>query len=82
MPRMDGTGPTGQGSMTGRGRGPCSTPELNDSQATSQQPSSWFGRMLQGTLGSFGIGAYGVGRGGGRRMGAGRGQGRARRRTF
>ncbi|HOR57784.1 MAG TPA: DUF5320 family protein, partial [bacterium] len=23
MPRQDGTGPTGQGPMTGRGMGPC-----------------------------------------------------------
>lgn len=27
MPRMDGTGPAGAGSMTGRGLGPCGTGE-------------------------------------------------------
>jgi hypothetical protein len=28
MPRRDGTGPMGAGSMTGRGLGPCADPEL------------------------------------------------------
>lgn len=27
MPRLDGTGPNGQGSMTGRGMGNCGTPK-------------------------------------------------------
>ena len=28
MPTQDGTGPVGQGSMTGRGLGPCNTSEF------------------------------------------------------
>ena len=46
MARRDGTGPMGQGPMTGRGMGPCA--ETNNYGA-------------------------GLGRGGGRRMGMGRG---------
>ncbi|MDH7481994.1 MAG: DUF5320 domain-containing protein [Armatimonadota bacterium] len=82
MPGMDGTGPAGQGPMTGRGQGPCNPLGTNSSQATPQQPISWLGKILQGTLGSFGLGAYGIRRGGGRGMGGGRRQGRGRRRTF
>jgi len=77
MPRMDGTGPTGQGPMTGRGQGPCGTSGLKTPQSTAQQPGSWLGRLLQGTM--AGLGAYGSRRGGGRGMGGGRGQGRGRR---
>ena len=29
MPRMDGTGPTGQGAKTGRGLGPCGSGAAN-----------------------------------------------------
>ncbi len=79
MPRMDGTGPLGQGPMTGRGLGPCGssgvrTPQLNQSQ------SSWFSRLwgLFRTGNSYG----GVGAGGGRGLARGRGQGRGRGRAF
>lgn len=82
MPRMDGTGPAGQGPMTGRGLGPCGTSGAGTPQGIPQQSSSWFGRLLQLGLGGLGLGTYGVGRGGGRGMGGGRGQGRGGRRTF
>ncbi|NLG07417.1 DUF5320 domain-containing protein [Candidatus Peribacteria bacterium] len=43
MPARDGTGPDGQGPLTGRGAGPCA------GDRTAYQPSSfwrrgWFGR--------------------------------------
>jgi len=70
MPRMDGTGPAGQGLMTGRGQGSCGTSGPTTPPVAQQQPSSWLGRMLQGALGGFGV--SGVRRGGGRRQGRGR----------
>ena len=82
MPRMDGTGPAGQGPVTGRGLGPCGTSGVNTPQAASQQSSSWLGRLVQGALSGFGLGTSGVRRGGGRGMGGGRGQGKGRRPTF
>ncbi|MCE5199597.1 MAG: NifB/NifX family molybdenum-iron cluster-binding protein [Armatimonadota bacterium] len=82
MPRMDGTGPTGQGPMSGRGLGFCSTPGVNASQVTSQQPTSWIGRFVQGAVGGFGLVNNGTRRGGGRGAGRGRGQGRGRRGSF
>jgi hypothetical protein len=82
MPRMNGTGPAGQGPLTGRGQGLCGIPGLNRSQAISQQSSSWFGRLLQGVLGGFGLGTYSARRGSGRGMGGFRGQGQGRRRSF
>lgn len=75
MPGMDGTGPAGQGPMTGRGLGPCGTSGLRTPQANYQQPTSWFGRLVQGVRGGFGIGTYGGRRAGGRGMGGGRGRG-------
>ncbi len=39
MPRGDGTGPAGQGPMTGRGMGRCGT-------GANQTPSSGWGRGL------------------------------------
>lgn len=82
MPRMDGTGPAGQGPATGLGLGPCGTPSPNTSRTVSRQPGSWLGRVLQTAYGAFGARTYGAGRGGGRGMGAGRGQGRRRRRSL
>ena len=74
MLRMNGTCPTGQGPLTGRRQGLCGTPGLNRSQAISQQSSNWFGRLLQGVLGGFGLGTYGARRGSGRVRGGFRGQ--------
>jgi len=80
MPRMDGTGPAGQGPMTGRGQGSCGTSGPTTPQVATQQSSSWLGRLLQGAMSGFGV--YGVRRGGGRGMGGGRGQGRGRGRSL
>jgi len=79
MPRMNGTGPAGQGPLTGRRQGLCGIPGLNRSQATLQQSSNWFGRLLQGVLGGFGLGTYGARRGSGRSRGGFRGQGQGGR---
>jgi len=77
MPRMDGTGPAGQGPMTGRGLGPCGTGGIRTPQSNLPQ-TSWVSR-LWGAVGGLGLG---MGRGGGRGLGGGRRQGQGRRRTF
>ena len=59
MPRRDGTGPMGQGSMTGRGAGPCS------GDVAQGAPGQGRGR-------GFGLGfGRGFGRGGGAGFGRG-----------
>ena len=70
MPGFDGTGPRGQGSMTGRGLGPCN----KDGQVSEEyQPRS--GRLGIGFGRGQGMGTP-WGRGMGRGRGAGRGVGR------
>lgn len=83
MPRMDGTGPDGKGSMTGRGKGRCdpSRPAkggygLNQS---SRSPISrfdgagWWRRLPYHLARPGGTGAFGGrDRDGGRRRGRGR----------
>lgn len=67
MPRQDGTGPMGQGQMTGRGLGPC------NAKAT-ETDNTLYGRGFGGSCGR--------GRGCGRKgaaMGLGRGTGRGLR---
>ncbi|HHY68767.1 MAG TPA: DUF5320 domain-containing protein [Bacillota bacterium] len=62
MPRWDGTGPMGEGPMTGRGWGPCA------------RPAGWYGAGYgPGWRGGYG---RGYGRGPGWRGGYGRGYGR------
>lgn len=63
MPNYDGTGPNGNGPMTGRGDGPCNT---------------GYGRGAgQGFGAGRGLGrGFGRGMGRGRRLGLGRGMGR------
>lgn len=76
MPRFDGTGPQGQGPMTGRGEGYCAVeiPAPGRSEALAARPTfgARFARWLRPAtrLGR----AFGGGRGRGR--GAGRGRGR------
>ena len=64
MPGFNGTGPNGQGPMTGGGRGYCSTPN-----AGAQQP---YGRRMGR---GYGLGR-GFGAGAGRGQGYGKGFGR------
>jgi len=65
MPRFDGTGPMGQGPLTGRGLGNC-VPQPNTSQRFP---------VLSGLGQRLGLG---LGRGAGRGAGLGRGLGRGR----
>ncbi len=39
MPRLDGTGPNGQGPMTGRRMGRCNTANTNINNNTAEQPN-------------------------------------------
>ncbi len=77
MPRGDGTGPAGQGPMTGRGLGFCVSGirRIFGNRMNRTAP-----RSVDQTVPGTGLGAgYGVGRGGqGRGAGRGRGQGRGR----
>jgi len=79
MPRMDGTGPAGQGPGTGRGMGPCGSGKTNPQNSAAQQPASqstgWVTTAL-GILAALGFGASGASRGTGRGGGRGRGRGR------
>ncbi len=72
MPGFDGTGPLGQGPMTGRGQGMCVVPEGNFSRPSGV---TYFGRGLGRAMPGFGRG-FGYGRGFGRGRGWGRGFGR------
>ena len=79
MPRFDGTGPAGMGSMTGGGRGYC-----NPSQAAYGPAPAW-GRGYSST--SYGLGfvrGRGFGRGfrPGYRMGRGYGRGFGQRGAY
>jgi hypothetical protein len=77
MPRFDGTGPTGQGPMTGRGLGNC-VPQASQLNAPRRFPVlSGLGQRLGLRLGR-GTGR-GAGRGRGLVRGRGRGAGRGRR---
>lgn len=67
MPGFDGTGPMGQGPMTGGGRGYCAVPANNGQpQPAGRGVAAGFGRGI-------GRGAGGFGRGMGRGCGRGRG---------
>lgn len=61
MPGLNGTGPRGEGAMTGRGRGNCVATLKGE---------------VAGVNGTMGAG-FGMGRGMGRGMGCGFGRGRA-----
>lgn len=83
MPGMDGTGPTGQGPMTGRGLGPCGA-SGNGITPNAGQSTNWVGKLLTGLRSGSPMRGQGFGQGGGRGMGrgCGRGLGRGRRRMF
>lgn len=61
MPNLDGTGPLGQGSMTGRRRGRCREMQTEQTEKPVEQNSE--NNKL----------VYGYGRGGGRRRSGGMG---------
>lgn len=65
MPRGDGTGPQGQGPLTGRGMGSCS--DMKQSNSPVGQNQSFGGRLVSGIGRMFGYG---------QRKGQGAGQGR------
>ena len=77
MPRGDGTGPQGQGPLTGRGMGRCGGEQANSPVDSNR---SFGGRLLSGLGRMFGNGqrkggGAGQGKRGGQRSG---GQGRNR----
>jgi len=77
MPRFDGTGPEGMGSMTGWGRGYCNPSRTAHGPSTAWRPGYWDSGYGHG----FGRGrGYGRGRGFGRgfRPDSGRGRGYGR----
>ena len=92
MPRLDKTGPKGQGPMTGRRMGRCCTTEnntpINNTNTTDQQEASQSnfvagrGGFCDGSrkrIRGGGNGGSGFGRAGGFGRGGGRGFGRGNR---
>jgi hypothetical protein len=80
MPRFDGTGPQGKGSMTGRGMGRC-TPQNTDPQNTTPQnvqDANQNNVPIAPTNRFFGWFRNGFGRGNGQGLGRGRNQGTGR----
>lgn len=80
MPKLDGTGPLGQGAMTGRRRGRCKDTQTVQTEKTSEQSA-------ENKEVIYGLGRGGRPRGGGgtgNRFGggSGKGQGRGRGRGF
>jgi hypothetical protein len=71
MPRGDGTGPQGQGPMTGRGRGKCNPKDR--ASVSSEQGGMGLGRKLGRSR------RQGPGRGADRSAGRGGRQGQGRR---
>lgn len=77
MPGFDGTGPAGQGPMTGGGRGYCVRPVgTPGAQNTGFSPFNWVRNLWTGSA-YPGVRPFG-GRGGGMGRGMGRGRGRGR----
>lgn len=65
MPRFNGTGPEGKGSMTGRGLGPCNNNIVKNQDATNSNNDSNLQNNFYGPIG----GAFRRGRGHGRGRG-------------
>lgn len=72
MPGFDGTGPQGQGAMTGRAMGYCARPATGQ---TFTGPMA--GQQVTGQPGYYGVGRGGLPRGGGRGRAFGGGRGRS-----
>ena len=78
MPNFDGTGPQGQGAMTGRKRGRCNDTKTTSTEKTTEQ-------TVENKEVVYGLGRGGKPRGGGgfgNGSGGGKGQGRGRGRGF
>jgi len=81
MPRLDGTGPCGTGSMTGRGFGKCRVGPGRTEVVSSTvqapegavQPGEYQGQISQVPFYGAGRGGMPCGCGNGRRFGGGRG---------
>ena len=75
MPGFDGTGPMGQGPMTGGGRGFCAIPNraYGPSGYGVRVPQSFYGRSFGGPIFGAGRGGLPWGGGRGRVFGGGRG---------
>lgn len=61
MPQMDGTGPDGRGSMTGRGRGRCAGPGQNAEGMMGRGRGMGSGRSCRRGFGGAGHGSLGLG---------------------
>ena len=48
MPKLDKTGPRGEGPKTGRGLGPCNNPQLNQEETIKKRPLGQFNRARTG----------------------------------
>jgi hypothetical protein len=75
MPGFDGTGPLGQGSMTGGGRGFCAIPyrSYGPYESGFRGPFPFYGRRSYGPVFGAGRGGLPWGGGRGRVYGGGRG---------
>ena len=77
MPAFSGTGPRGQGPLTGRGLGSCKpefTPEMKDKKDDEEFKED-INYPKTGPRPVYGLGRGGLPRGGGRGFGRGRGFG-------
>jgi hypothetical protein len=52
MPRLDGTGPSGEGARTGRGLGNCDVNETNNNANNGTMAQRTFGRIRKHLNGS------------------------------
>ncbi|HSL88408.1 MAG TPA: DUF5320 domain-containing protein [Ignavibacteriaceae bacterium] len=73
MPNLDGTGPQGQGPLTGRRRGRCRDSEKSEAQQKAEKSGEVIYGLGRGGRPKGG-GGFGKGHGQGRRRGYGRNQ--------
>jgi len=78
MPSFDGTGPSGQGPMTGRGHGFCVLTRSKENPGQVKGIAGLQGMSFAGRVNSWFRRGFGFGRGFGRGRGWGRGRGRGR----
>jgi len=80
MPRLDGTGPQGEGPRTGQGTGQCNRPKRDDEQEARVEATGAEGTETQPSLPPERRRIRQRGQGGGRGRGRRRGQQRGQRR--